>query len=279
MATALATSGRAVLFAGSTVVISLLGLFLLRLPFVQGLAVGTIAAVLLVMAGALTLLPAMLGFAGRAIDRMHLPRLLQTGATPAPDSFWYRWSRAIQRRPWTFGDLALMALVALAIPLFSMRLAFTDAGNDPTTLTTRQAYDQLAQGLRSRLQRPSRRRRPSVVRPGRGHHAEGGRRLAEYTGHRLRRHRWRSAPTDNAAVIIAYPTTAPQAAQTSQLVATLRTTVIPHATAGTGLRVLVGGETAAGVDAASTWRTTPWVIAGGDRLGVLVAHGGLPFGG
>ena len=89
----LATSGRAVLFAGTTVVISLVGLFVLQLPFLQGLAVGTIAAVVLVMAGALTLLPAMLGFAGRAIDRLHLPRLLQTGATPAPDSFWYRWSR------------------------------------------------------------------------------------------------------------------------------------------------------------------------------------------
>ncbi len=147
VATALATSGRAVLFAGTTVVISLVGLFLLQLPFLQGLAVGTIAAVLLVMAAALTLLPSMLGFAGRAIDRMHLPRLLQTGATPAPDSFWYRWSRAIQRRPWRWGILALLALVALAIPLFSMRLAFTDASNDPTSLTTRQAFDLLAEGF------------------------------------------------------------------------------------------------------------------------------------
>ena len=187
VATALATSGRAVLFAGSTVVISLLGLFLLQLPFLQGLAVGTIAAVLLVMAGALTLLPAMLGFAGRAIDRLHLPRLLQTGATPAPDSFWYRWSRMIQRRPWTFGILALMVLVTLAIPLFSMRLAFTDAGNDPTSLTTRQAYDLLAGGLRSRLQRSARRRRPSVV--GRTTSAtmqQGGPRATDHAGRRLR---------------------------------------------------------------------------------------------
>ncbi|MGH9917480.1 MAG: MMPL family transporter, partial [Nitrososphaerales archaeon] len=120
VSTALATSGRSVLFAGMTVVISLLGLFVLQLPFLQGLAVGTIAAVLLVMAGALTLLPAMLGFAGRAIDRLHLPKLLQTGATPAPNSFWHRWSRMIQRRPWTAGVVALLVLVTLAIPLFSM---------------------------------------------------------------------------------------------------------------------------------------------------------------
>ncbi len=261
VATALATSGRAVLFAGSTVVISLLGLFLLQLPFLQGLAVGTIAAVLLVMAGALTLLPAMLGYAGRAIDRMHLPRLLQTGATPAPDSFWYRWSRAIQRRPWTFGIIALMALVALAVPLFSMRLAFTDAGNDPTTLTTRQAYDLLAQGFGPGFNGPlvvaaplsSARDSATMQRVDLALRTTPGIALAAPV---------ETSADHSAAVIIAYPTTAPQAAQTSQLVATLRTTVIPRATAGTGLRVLVGGETAAGVDASNYLsHRLPWVIA------------------
>ncbi len=270
VATALATSGRAVLFAGSTVVISLLGLFLLQLPFLQGLAVGTIAAVLLVMAGALTLLPAMLGFAGRAIDRMHLPRLLQTGATPAPDSFWYRWSRAIQRRPWTFAILALMALVALAIPLFSMRLAFTDAGNDPTTLTTRQAYDLLAQGFGPGFNGPLVVAAPLSTEQDATTMQKVDVALRTTPGIAF------AAPVEvsadhNAAVIIAYPTTAPQAAQTSQLVATLRTTVIPHATAGTGLRVLVGGETAAGVDASNYLaHRLPWVIAAVIVLALLL---------
>ncbi len=250
VATSLATSGRAVLFAGTTVVISLLGLFLLQLPFLQGLAVGTIAAVLLVMAAALTLLPAMLGFAGRAIDRLHLPRLLQTGATPAPDSFWYRWSRMIQRRPWRSGILALLVLIALAIPLFSMRLAFTDASNDPTSLTTRQAFDLLAQGFGPGFNGPlivaaplsSANDDATMNRVDAAVRATPGVAFA--------------APVEinaprSAAVIIAYPTTAPQAAQTSQLVTTLRTTVIPRATAGTPLRVLVGGETAASVDASN----------------------------
>lgn len=246
----LATSGRAVLFAGSTVVISLVGLFVLQLPFLQGLAVGTIVAVLLVMAGALTLLPAMLGFAGRAIDRLHLPRLLQTGATPAPDSFWYRWSRAIQRRPWVSGTAALMVLVVLALPLFSMRLAFTDASNDPTSLTTRQAFDLLAKGFGPGFNGPL-----VVASPV----ASGGDIAA------MDRVQAAIASTPkvafatpvevsadrSAAVIIAYPTTAPQAAATAQLVTTLRDTVIPRATSGTGLHVLVGGETAAGVDASS----------------------------
>jgi RND superfamily putative drug exporter len=250
VATSLATSGRAVLFAGTTVVISLLGLFLLQLPFLQGLAVGTIAAVLLVMAAALTLLPAMLGFAGRAIDRLHLPRLLQTGATPAPDSFWYRWSRMIQRRPWRSGILALLMLVALAIPLFSMRLAFTDASNDPTSLTTRQAFDLLAQGFGPGFNGPL------VVAASLSSTNDAATMNKVDAALRGTPGVAFAAPVEinadrTAAVIIAYPTTAPQAAQTSQLVTNLRTTVIPGATAGTQLRVLVGGETAASVDASN----------------------------
>ena len=102
MVVALATSGRAVLFAGCTVIISLLGLFIVGLPFMHGLAVGAIAAVVLVMAAALTLLPAMLGFAGQAIDRLHVPGLLQSGSDPVANSgFWYRWSRMVQRHPWS----------------------------------------------------------------------------------------------------------------------------------------------------------------------------------
>ena len=157
--TSLMTSGRSVLFAGSTVVISLFGLFLIGQAYMIGLATACIAAVLMVLIAALTLLPAMLGFAGNAIDKLHLPRLLQTGGPPPPDGFWYRWSRFVQRRAWVTGALAVLVLVVLALPLFSMRLAFTDAGNDPTNLTTRQAYDLLAQGFGPGLQRPARHRR------------------------------------------------------------------------------------------------------------------------
>ena len=246
----LVTSGRAVLFAGTTVVISLVGLFLLQLPFLQGLAVGTIVAVLLVMAAALTLLPAMLGFAGRAIDRLHLPRLLQSGATPTPDSFWFRWSRMIQRRAWISGALALLVLLALAIPLFSMRLAFTDASNDPTSLTTRQAFDLLAQGFGPGFNGPLVVAAP-LSSAADAHAMDKVRSALQATpGVAF------AAPVEinadgTAAVIIAYPTTAPEAAQTSALVARLRSTVVPEASAGTGVHVLVGGETAAGVDAAN----------------------------
>ena len=141
------TAGRAVLFAGGTVVISLLGLFLLGQAYMIGLASACIAAVLLVLLATLSLLPALLGFAGEAIDRLHVPGLLQSGGPPPSGGFWYRWSRFIQRRAWLTGTAAALALIALAVPLFSLRLAFTDAGNDPPSLTTRQAYDLLAEGF------------------------------------------------------------------------------------------------------------------------------------
>ena len=80
--TAMATSGRAVFFAGCTVVISLFGLFLLGLTFVYGLALGAIAGVMLVLAAAITLLPAVLGFVGRTIDRLHVLTLSESASIP-----------------------------------------------------------------------------------------------------------------------------------------------------------------------------------------------------
>jgi putative drug exporter of the RND superfamily len=98
---ALSTAGRAVLFAGGTVVIALLGLFVVGLPFMDGLAAATIVAVGLVLTAALTLLPAIFGFAGTAIDRLHIPGLLaRPGARPGAKTgrgFWIRWSETVQK--------------------------------------------------------------------------------------------------------------------------------------------------------------------------------------
>jgi putative drug exporter of the RND superfamily len=259
-AVSLATSGRSVVFAGTTVILSLLGLFILQLPFMRGLAIGAIAAVVLVMVAAVTLLPAMLGFAGRAIDRLHVPGLLKAGAEPSSRSFWYRWSRMVQRRPVLAGSAALACLVLLAIPFFSMRLAFTDAGNDPANSTTRQAFDALAAGFGPGFNGPL--IVAATVPPG------GAATVAD-----LQRHvaatpgvafatpvQFSSADKD--AVIIAYPTTSPQSVQTESLVHALRDHVIPGTTAGTGVVALVGGETAGSVDASAYLSARlVWVIA------------------
>ena len=259
---ALGTAGRAVLLAGSTVVIALLGLFVVGLPFMDGLAAATIVAVFLVLAAALTLLPAIFGFAGTSIDRLHLPGLLVRpgGTGEAGSGFWNRWSRIVQRRPLACAASALAVLTVLALPMFSMRLAFSDAGNDPTSLSTRQAYDLLAEGFGAGYNGPL-----VIVADLRGPRARSG--LAQLDA-RLRRMPGvasAGSPVVNAAgdasVIVVYPTTAPQSAQTASLVRRLREAVIPAATAGSGVTALVGGETAAGVDTSAYLSARlPWVI-------------------
>jgi putative drug exporter of the RND superfamily len=257
---ALSTAGRAVLFAGCTVVIALFGLFVVGLPFMDGLAVATIVAVALVLAASLTLLPAMLAFAGPAIDRLHIPGLLARPSATTARGFWYRWSRTVQHRPWICAAAALAVLVILAIPLFSMRLAFSDAGNDPVSLTTRQSYDLLAEGFGPGFNGPL-----VVAADLRGPHAAAAigaldTRLRQSPGVASAARPVLNAARD-AAVIIVYPTTAPQAAQTAALVHRLRDQVIPQVTGGTGVTAFVGGETAAGVDT-STYLAArlPWVI-------------------
>ena len=259
VAISLATSGRAVVFAGTTVILSLCGLFILRLPFMQGLAVGAIAAVVLVMLAATTLLPAMLGFSGRAIDKLAIRRLLQSGAEPDERGFWYRWSRSIQRRPLLFGLASVVLLICLALPMFSMRQAFTDAGNDPPTTTTRQAFDALATGFGPGFNGPL------II-------AATVPKGQENTVYSLDS-ALRTTPgidiaappqfdaAGTAAYIVAFPTTSPQSVQTEALVHRLRDQVIPGFTVGSGVQAYVGGETAGSIDA-STYLSVrlPWVI-------------------
>jgi putative drug exporter of the RND superfamily len=138
----------------------------------------------------------------------------------------------------------------LAIPVFSMRLAFTDAGNDPTSLTTRQAYDLLAQGFGPGFNGPL---VVAVALPkgsgtGTVRHLQAA--IADTSGVA-----YVVPPTYNAdhsgAVLVAIPTTSPQAAQTQTLVRVLRADVIPPVVQGTGVDAQVGGETAASIDGAT----------------------------
>jgi RND superfamily putative drug exporter len=243
------TSGRAVLFAGCTVVISLFGMFLLGSSFVYGLALGAIAAVVLVLGAALTLLPSMLGFAGRAIDRLRLP-WVHHGTSAGRHSFWWRWSRVVQRRPWLAGGSALAVLIVLALPVFSMQLLFTDAGNNPTSLTTRRAYDLLAEGFGPGSNGPlviavdlpagTSAALPNQIAAA----VRSTEDVAFVSPPQLN-------PAGDAAVIVAIPATSPQDKATESLVHHLRGGVIPAVVKSTGARALVGGVTAAGIDGAA----------------------------
>ena len=141
---ALNTSGRAVVFAGITVVISLLGIFLMNLDFMRAVALAAVSAVAMTMLAAITLLPALLGFVGRRIDRFGLPHRSSRAEGDPAASFWYRWSRMIQARPWPALVVSLAILLVLASPVFALRLGFGDAGNRLETDTTRRAYDLLS---------------------------------------------------------------------------------------------------------------------------------------
>jgi putative drug exporter of the RND superfamily len=260
--TSLMTSGRSVMFAGGTVVISLFGLFLIGQPYMIGLATACIAAVLMVLIAALTLLPAMLGFAGGAIDKLHIPGLLQSGGPPPDDGFWHRWSRLIQRRAWVTGTLAVVVLVVLALPVFGMRLAFTDSSNDPANTTTKQAYDLLAQGFGAGFNGPL---VVAVDMQGPGDVGTVAR-LDSALRNGVPDVAFVAPPqynnADTGAVIIVVPKTSPQASQTTTLVQTLRSNVIPPVVQGSDVRALVGGQTAGGIDAANFLGSRLFLVIG-----------------
>jgi RND superfamily putative drug exporter len=146
VALSLDTSGRAVVFAGLTVVIALLGMFMMNLEFMRSIAVGAVLAVFLTMLASVTLLPALLGFAGRNIDKLGLPHR-HAAENDGSRSFWYRWSRVIQAHPWPAAILSGALLVGLALPVLSIRLGFGDSGNLPESNSPRRAYDLIAEGF------------------------------------------------------------------------------------------------------------------------------------
>ena len=244
---AMTTSGRAVVFAGTVVVISLLGILLMGFKFIQGLAVGGAAAVFVTMLASITLLPAMLGFVGFNIDKFHVPAFLHRKSSGDKAGFWYRWSRFIQRSPWVAGLAGLAILVALALPLLKMRLGTADAGNDPTSLTTRRSYDLLAEGFGPGYN--GQLYLAAVV------HGSADRAALDRLDATLRTTPGIAfaspvipLPSGTAALIRVYPTTTPQDAATSQLVKDLRARIIPDAMRGSNAQVYVGGFNAIFVD-------------------------------
>ena len=138
---ALTTAGRAVLFAGCTVIISLLGMFLMGINFIYGLSIGAVLAVLMTMLASVTFVPAIMGFAGTKLAAKEHKRRHHR------ETVAFRWSRQIQKRPWLMAGISLAVLVTIAVPMFSIHLGVADQGNDPTSLTTRRAYDLLAKGF------------------------------------------------------------------------------------------------------------------------------------
>jgi RND superfamily putative drug exporter len=285
---AIDTSGRAVVFAGITVIVALLGLLAIGLSFVNGLAVGMAIGVAVMIIASVTLLPALLAMVGSRIDTTsraavvsltafvaagfvsvfaksiaifligialailgQLARLIVPSLRTAiphraqndhQNTIWWRWSRVVQHRPWISFVAASLFLIILAIPMFSIRLGFGDDGNDPKSSDVRKAYDMMSEGFGPGFNGPL----YIVVT---GDTVTNKDALAKFAG------TLRTTPgmafagvapmkSDTVALVMAYPTTAPQDEATSNLVHNLRNTVIPS----TGVEARVGGFTAASVD-------------------------------
>jgi putative drug exporter of the RND superfamily len=248
--TAIDTSGRAVLFAGLTVIIALLGMLAIRLSFISGLGIGAACVVAVTVAAAVTLLPAVLGFVGRNIDKLRLPWVHDDG-DGTRETIWHRWSRYVQRHAWLLTIAGLAVVLALAAPVLSLRLGFVDAGNDPTTTQTRQAYDLLSQGFGPGFNGPF---LFAIELPHGGNHTQ---QLTELRSAVAATPGVASVapaiinPGGTTAVMRVYPTTAPQDEATSTLLHHLRGEVIPRATAGSDTKVHVGGFAASTDDFAT----------------------------
>jgi len=239
---AVTTAGRSVLIAGTTVVISLLGLFLMGLPYLYGAALATIIAVVVVMAASVTLVPALMAMAGPRIDRLRIPGMNRTAADPDRTTA-ARWSRAVQRRPLVAAVAGVVVLLVLASPFAGLRLGFPDRGNDATDTTTRQAYDLVSQGFGPGANGPlllaaataDQAERDAVTRlAGQLRDDPGIAAVAEPV-----------VSEDGGAVMLGVtPKTSPQAPATEDLITHLREDVLPEA----GAEVDVGGATAAFMD-------------------------------
>jgi RND superfamily putative drug exporter len=246
VAEAVTTAGRSVLIAGTTVVISFLGLFLLGVSFLYGVAVSVSLAVLVVMAAAVTLVPALLAFAGRRVDRLRIPGLGRT-PTDTRSTLAGRWSRLIQRRSWPAAIAGAAVLVALAAPALGLRFGFPDEGNDQAGTTTRAAYELVSRGFGPGASGPL-----LLAADLHGDRSDKLPRLAE----RLRAEPGvafvgepRLNDVRDAALLTLVPASSPQDAATSDLVHRLRDDVLPPFEAS-GLDVRVGGLTASVVDQA-----------------------------
>ncbi|MFE9095403.1 MMPL family transporter [Streptomyces sp. NPDC007264] len=243
---AVATTGRAVVFAGATVCIALLGMLILRLGFLNGVAIAACLTVLLTVAASVTLLPALLSFIGpRALSRRERRRLALRGPEPeVPAGLAARWSAFVERHPKKLGAVAVAVMALLALPTLSLHLGSSDQGNDPRTTTTRQAYDLVADSFGPGVNGPL-----TLVTRVDGAQDKlaldnlGGTLTATEGVASVTPVTYNSGGT--TAYLTVVPDSSPQSQKTSDLVQRLRTDVLPRAERGTSLDLQVGGITAA----------------------------------
>ncbi|MEU3983728.1 MMPL family transporter [Streptomyces sp. NPDC026672] len=271
------TAGRAVLVAGSTVVVSMLGLFAMGLAYMRGAALVTMAGVVVVLLANMTLFPAVMGYLGRHVDRLRLPlgrrrpgNTVSADGHVTPSAFWQRWSEFVRRHRVVAAAAGGAVLVAVALPFLGVRFGFPDAGTRAPDTTTRQAYDMVSEGFGRGANAPL---TVAVEVPDGGQADAVGRLRTELAGtpgvDSVSPAQFNRA--QDTAVLRVVPSTGPQDDRTQDLVRVLRDEAIPDALSGTRVEAHVGGPTAQSIDGTAYLAgRIPFLIGGVVLLSMLV---------
>jgi len=282
------TAGRSVLTAGTTVAIGMLGLLVLRQQLMNGVAIAAAVTVGATVAGSLTLLPALLGFSGTRLakpSRIRMPRFVTaafgrrdraSGASPAgvpariPAA--ERWAGVVQRRPVIAAVSSALVIGLLALPALGMKLSMPDESTQARGTMGYASYATMARGFGPGFDAPliiAAKLPTPTASPAGGSGGSSPRadmvRLAAAVSHMHGIAHVTpviESADGKAAMMIAYPKTGEQDPATDTLVNTLNSTVLPHATAGTGIHAYLTGPNAGNVTFANmTGQRLPWLVA------------------
>ena len=253
-ALAASTAGRAVIFAGTTVAISVIGLATIGLDFITKMGIGASLTVLTSVAVAVTLLPAVLALLGHKVDRLKIPfiKTPDDSLAAAKQTAVAKWGRLVTRRAWAFFLVSLGVMLLLASPVVAIQLGAADAGTSPKDTTQRVAYDWLAEGFGPGFNGPL-----IVAVDGTPQQAEQLQKAIAATPDVAFATPAIPNPENDAALITVYAKSSPQDKATADLVEHLRHVTIPDA----GVTAHVGGATAAFDDiAARIFSRIPWFL-------------------
>jgi RND superfamily putative drug exporter len=273
-----ATSGAAIVVAGSTVVVAILGLYVAGVPFVGAMGLASAVVVAVTMLAALTLMPAFMGIARQNVRALKDLRATKRAASASTDvasslaalvaasdeaherSAFARWGRKVSDRPTPWAIAATLVLILLGLPLLSIRLGQLDAGTNPKSESIRRAYDLVAADFGPGTNGPL----SVVFSLPKGTSAQDAQTLLTSAQNSISKTPGvaaAGAPTLNSAgttaVMTVVPTTSPQDAATTHLVSTLRDSVLKTVPADS----YIVGSTASYVDfTARISQRMPWLI-------------------
>jgi RND superfamily putative drug exporter len=257
-----ATAGRAVIFAGVTVAISITGLAVIGIPFITKLGMGGALGVLTAVLYATFLLPGLLALIGHRIDRLKVPFLRGSDDSEAGRSRTLigRWGATTVRRSSVLLAGAIVLLIIMALPVLGTRLGTADASTASKSTTGRQAYDLLTTGFGAGFNGPI----PIVVDQGSDTGAAqkvylAAKRLPKSAAAFVQKPIYNKSK--DVALVVISPATKPQDAKTDDLISRLRNHTVPEALAGTQAHAYVSGQNAAFIDISNRiYSRAPWFL-------------------